>query len=395
MTNAGTNSLTWTLANTSALAQCFAQRRHADARRTRGHGDSEFEFRRQQSGGGDLQRDAVVHESEQRCWSKPPVQPVSDQPADDYERNRPTRRCWTGRQRRSRWVAGGSPLAYQWQDNGNNLTDGGNISGSTTTNLIISSTAAADVGTYTVTVTNVAGSATSSNALLTIIPSAPVIILQPASQTVVVEGIAQFVVSAIGNKPFFYQWSFNGTNLVGATNAALTLTDVQFSQAGTYAVLITNILGSVTSSNATLTVLPCDPAPSNMVAWWRAEGNVLDNVWTNNGSPVGALSYTNGEVGQAFVFDGSTSYILVPASPSLDVGTGSGFTIECWVQPSSAGILAPLVEWDSVSTDGLQLWVNGSLDLAVNIKDTSGVEHKFNTAAGVLSTSELRQGVYV
>ena len=127
-----------------------------------------------------------------------------------------------------------------------------------------------------------------------------------------------------------------------------------------------------------------------MVAWWRAEGNALDSVWTNNGSPVGALSYTNGEVGQAFVFDGSTSYIPVPASPSLDVGTGSGFTIECWVQPSSAGILAPLVEWDSVSTDGLQLWVNGSLDLAVNIKDTSGVEHKFNTAAGVLSTSELR-----
>ena len=90
------------------------------------------------------------------------------------------------------------------------------------------------------------------------------------------------------------------------------------------------------------------------------------------------------------MFNGSTSYIPVPASPGLNVGTNNGFTIECWVQPSSAGVLAPLVEWDSASTDGLQLWVNGSLNLAVNIKDTSGNAHKFNTAAGVLSTNSLR-----
>jgi hypothetical protein len=127
-----------------------------------------------------------------------------------------------------------------------------------------------------------------------------------------------------------------------------------------------------------------------LVALWPGEGDANDVVGSNNGSPVGALNYTNGEAGQAFVFDGSTSYISVPASLSLDIGTGSGFTIKCWVQPSSAGILAPLVEWDSARTDGLQLWVNGSLDLAVNIKDTSGSAHKFNTAAGVLSTSELR-----
>ena len=127
-----------------------------------------------------------------------------------------------------------------------------------------------------------------------------------------------------------------------------------------------------------------------MVARRRAEGNALDSMGTNNGSPAGGITYTNGEVGQAFVFNGSTSYIPVPASPGLNVGTNNGFTIECWVQPSSAGVLAPLVEWDSASTDGLQRRVNGSLNLAVSIKDTSGNAHKFNTAAGVLSTNSLR-----
>jgi hypothetical protein len=54
-------------------------------------------------------------------------------------------------------ATGGLPLFYQWKDNGTNLTDGGNISGSTNTNLIVSNVSAADVGTYTVTVTNIAG----------------------------------------------------------------------------------------------------------------------------------------------------------------------------------------------------------------------------------------------
>jgi hypothetical protein len=47
---------------------------------------------------------------------------------------------------------------------------------------------------------------------------------------------------------------------VGATNATLMLTNVQFSQAGNYAVLVTNVAGTVLSSNAVLTVNPV-PVP--------------------------------------------------------------------------------------------------------------------------------------
>ena len=110
------------------------------------------------------------------------------------------------------------------------------------------------MGTYRVIVTNFAGVATSSNALLTITPSLPVIITQPANQTAIVGGTAAFTVAAIGTTPFFYQWNFDGTNIDNATNAVLTLDNVQLTQAGNYAVVITNIYGTATSSNAMLNV---------------------------------------------------------------------------------------------------------------------------------------------
>ena len=64
-------------------------------------------------------------------------------------------------------VAGGTaPLSYQWRK------DGVAISGATSSTYSISSTATSDAGSYTVVVTNSAGSATSSTAALTVTASA-------------------------------------------------------------------------------------------------------------------------------------------------------------------------------------------------------------------------------
>jgi hypothetical protein len=63
-----------------------------------------------------------------------------------------------------------------------------------------------------------------------------------------------FSLAVGGTPPLSYQWSFGGSALDGATNATLTLTNVQFSQAGDYSVVITNVLGTALSSNATLSV---------------------------------------------------------------------------------------------------------------------------------------------
>ena len=67
-------------------------------------------------------------------------------------------------------AATGFPLNYQWQKNSTNLTDGGRISGVKTATLTLENLQTNDAGVYSVTITNVAGGATSSNATLTILP---------------------------------------------------------------------------------------------------------------------------------------------------------------------------------------------------------------------------------
>jgi hypothetical protein len=88
------------------------------------------------------------------------------------------------------------------------------------------------------------------------ITASPTIVSSPTNQTVPMAGTAAFSVNVSGTAPFSYQWSFNGKNISGATNASLTLTNVQFSQAGNYAVCVTNAYGSALSSNALLLVPP-------------------------------------------------------------------------------------------------------------------------------------------
>jgi hypothetical protein len=83
----------------------------------------------------------------------------------------------------------------------------------------------------------------------------PAIVLQPTSQVVLQGNTATFDVLATGAGPLNYLWYFNTTNLLSTTNALLTLTNVQPANAGSYFVVVTNMMGSVTSSVFTLTVV--------------------------------------------------------------------------------------------------------------------------------------------
>jgi uncharacterized repeat protein (TIGR01451 family) len=98
-------------------------------------------------------------------------------------------------------------------------------------------------------------SANNTAASVTTVDAAPAITAQPASQTANAGTSVTFQVAAGGTAPLDYQWLFDGTNLAGAVNAALMLTNVQVAEAGTYTVLVTNAYGRVFSSNAVLTVL--------------------------------------------------------------------------------------------------------------------------------------------
>jgi hypothetical protein len=81
----------------------------------------------------------------------------------------------------------------------------------------------------------------------------PIITTQPQSQTVLEGTNATFSTVAQGAQPLAYQWNLNGTNVPGATNAILTIANVQSPNLGDYSVVITNSYGSLVSSNAVLT----------------------------------------------------------------------------------------------------------------------------------------------
>ena len=144
-------------------------------------------------------------------------------------------------------AVGTDPLTYQWRRNGTA------IAGATSATFSIANVQSADAGNYTVIVSNPYGSVTSDTATLSVV-SAPVITSQPVSRTNAVGTTASFSVSATGSTPLRYQWRKDGANILNATNATLSLSNVQLSNAGVYSVLVTNVAGSVLSSNATLTV---------------------------------------------------------------------------------------------------------------------------------------------
>jgi len=144
------------------------------------------------------------------------------------------------------------PLIYQWQMSGTNLVDGGNVSGSGTSNLIVTEISDCDAGLYSVIVSNSNFGVTNFATLTVVDP--PVITNQPIAQRVIVGNSVAFGIS-VSNAPVQYQWLFNSTNIIGATNAGFAIQSVAVTNSGIYCVVVTNLAGSVTSSNASLVVL--------------------------------------------------------------------------------------------------------------------------------------------
>jgi hypothetical protein len=145
----------------------------------------------------------------------------------------------------------GTPsLFYQWVKNGVN------IPGETNAFFTINSVQQSDSGSYSAVVSNSAGSVSSTNAIIAVIPKliAPTIAIQPQSQAVKIGGNAVFSVVANGSEPLTYQWQKGNFQIVGATNSIFSITNVKVSDSGSYSVNVKNSAGSVTSAFATLTV---------------------------------------------------------------------------------------------------------------------------------------------
>jgi hypothetical protein len=174
---------------------------------------------------------------------------------------------------------GSPPLFFQWFFNGTNV-----ITDATNSVLQLANVQFSDSGTYFVVITNIQGGATSPPAMLTV--EDPFIAIQPVSQLVYAGQTAVFSVQAGGTPPLNYQWQKKGVFIRDATNSTLTLVNLQYSESGTYTVVITNAFGTATSSPARLVEMG-----SIVVAWGendRGQTNVPTGLHDATGIAAGS-----------------------------------------------------------------------------------------------------------
>jgi hypothetical protein len=151
-------------------------------------------------------------------------------------------------------AAGSYPLKYQWQWNGTGLANATNAT------LSLTNVQPSDEGLYSVVVVNDYGFTTSTDAVLQVNADPPSITAQPQSLSVNAGNSVSLSVKASGSGHLSYQWNFDGVALSGATNSVLKLANLQTNNAGIYSVMVYSEYGSVSSSNAVLSVLTYPPA---------------------------------------------------------------------------------------------------------------------------------------
>ena len=95
--------------------------------------------------------------------------------------------------------------------------------------------------------------------------------------------------------------------------------------------------------------------PPGLVGMWSGEGDGKNWAEGNSASLTG-VSVKSGEMVRVFSFDETNSGIKIPATPSLDVGQGQGFTIMAWIKPSSLSRRNEILEWDNGEPGQIVTW---------------------------------------
>jgi len=162
--------------------------------------------------------------------------------------------------------------------------------------------------------------------------AAPSISHQPQSQTVNAGEDATFTVAANGMLPLSYQWLFNGGTIAGATETNCVINGVLPLNAGDYSVVVSNVVGSVTSAVAVLTVqLNAQSSPTNgLVAYYPFNGNANDESGNgNNATNQNATLCPDrfGNPNSAFFFNG-TNATLWGTNSFLNIG--ADYTMSIW-----------------------------------------------------------------
>jgi hypothetical protein len=195
--------------------------------------------------------------------------------------------------------------------------------------------------------------------------NSPLVTAQPASLTVAPGQSASLTVAYTGDQPLSLRWFKEDLEVKNATNATLTLSNVQAADAGRYRLRLVNDLATVYSDWATLTVqaavakpvISVQPTGRNLHSGEahsltvNAAGTNLTYVWTRDGAPVGT------------------------STPTLDLGS---------VTASSAGVYRVRVSnpGGSVDSDAVTVGVSAPLSWNAPTQVSDSLRLTFNSLDG-------------
>jgi len=213
---------------------------------------------------------------------------------------------------------------------------------------------------------SLSGNWTDLNVAIAVVSSnRPAITAQPTNLTVVPGQSASLTVAYTGDQPLTLRWFKEDLEVKNATNATLTLSNVQAADAGRYRLRLVNDLATVYSDWATLTVqaavakpvISVQPAGRNLHSGEgysltvNATGTNLTYVWTRDGAPVGT------------------------STPTLDLGA---------VTASSAGVYRVRVSnpGGSVDSDAVTVGVSAPLSWNPPTQVSDSLRLAFNSLDG-------------
>ena len=208
----------------------------------------------------------------------------------------------------------------------------------------------------------------------------PAITTPPANQSVEAGKTATFTVTATGGETLAYQWKKNGTDVSGATTSTYTTPVTAIADHGTkYSVAVTNSAGSVTSSEATLTVtapavvvatkpaITTHPAAQTVVTGTTASFSVsasgtvpFSYQWKKNGTDIAGATSSNYTTPATTMADDGTKFSVMVTNSAGSVTSNeaklgvSATAVKPAIttQPVAQSVVAGSVASFSVSVSG-------------------------------------------
>ena len=228
---------------------------------------------------------------------------------------------------------------------------------------------------------------------LAFVPIPTVITAEPTNQIVVNGTEVSFSVSATGTAPLGYQWFFDNAAIRGGTNSVLAITNALAKNNGTYYVVVSNSLGPVTSSVATLTTFTppsiTQPPKAQVITPGQtialsvtATGTALEYQWQLDGTNLPGQTATGLTIRNAATNNAGTYTVLVsspfaatPASALADVGvipltptisspannsvTGGGNLTATGREPANGGAASIMYQLNGGAAQAAAVFSNG------------------------------------